>query len=128
MATITVRNFSIYGQDGRKYDFATKGTLKFTNNGAQLIGDGKWLGKSKGVPTSTFSCDNIISVGGNESTKMAAEAVRSQDYLDMSFGIIDGKIYTATMSADDVTFETDMEQGTLTGSFSFSGGEVETIG
>jgi hypothetical protein len=125
---LTVRNFSFYGKDGRKLDYTTSGSITIANNGEQLIGDGEWLGKSKGVPTCSGKCSNIIGVAGNSATQALADAVLDQEYLDMSFGIIDGRILQATVTCDDVTYDTQMASGTLTGDFSFSGGKVSKIG
>lgn len=124
----TIRNFSIYGKSGRKLGFATGGSFQIMNNGEQQIGDGQWLGKSKGVPTCTLSCDTIITVGGSSATQALADAVLNQETLAMSVGIIDGRLYEADMTADDCKFDTDMAAGTLKGAFSFSGGKPTKVG
>jgi len=64
MAQDRFKNFSVYGDNGRKVEFQTDATLSGKSNAEQVVVDGKVAGSTEGVDTSTASIDMAICIGG----------------------------------------------------------------
>lgn len=122
------RNFSVYGENGRRVEFQTDATLEGESNAEQIIVDGKVAGSSEGVETSSASIDSAICVGGKDSTQAIFDLYKSKKYASFTFGIIDGRVLSASMMVKNFKYTGKAANGTTTFSCSLVGGAIEKVG
>ena len=119
-----IRNASIY-VNGKKLGTATQATYTWNSGNENQVGDGKWLGVSQGVPTSSLSCTEIIPVGGADGQATLEDALKNYQYLQIAIGVIGTKIHKIDMAVMTAEYDTTMANGTLTGKFDLIGGDPE---
>lgn len=121
-----IQSFSVYLR-GRKIATANTAKLTRTSGGALKFGDGKVLGFSKGIPTSNLTITTIVVHGGKSEIQEMEDALDNHTPLEFALGVINGSIKTATLWCTQADYDTNMETGDLTGSFTFQGGKPKTI-
>lgn len=122
------RNFSFYGKNGRKIEFLTDGSFECTSNAEQIIVDGKVAGASEAVETSTATINAALCVSGKDSTQALFDAYKAKEYNTYTFGIVDGRILSASMLITSLKYDSNAPKGTSTISASLTGGEVTKKG
>lgn len=122
------KNFSFYGKNGRRIEFLTDGSLECTSNAEQIVVDGKVAGASEAVETSTATINAAVCVAGKDSTQSLFDLFKSKEYATFTFGIIDGRILSASMLVTSCKFDSNAAKGTTTLSCSMIGGEVSKKG
>jgi hypothetical protein len=128
MAQDRFKNFSVYGDNGRKVEFQTDATLSGKSNAEQVIVDGKVAGSTEGVETSTASIDMAICIGGKDSSQSIFDLYKSKKYTDFTFGVIDGRVLSANMMVDSFDYTGKAANGSTTFKCSLIGGEIKKVG
>lgn len=122
------RNWSVYG-NGKKHGFASKATLDLASGNESYVGDDGWLGTSTGKRTSKLSFTEYVPVGGKAEQDFIYRAWRNGTPVNMSGGIIGGKIYKFEgMMVMSLKLETDMAKGTCTMDVEMEGGDPDVVG
>jgi hypothetical protein len=122
------KNFSVYGENGRKMEFQTDASLSGKSNAEPIIVDGKQAGASEGVETSTASIDMAICVGGRDSSQAIFDLYKSKKFVDFTFGVIDGRILKANMMVDTFDYTGKAANGTTTFKCTLLGGSIDKVG
>jgi hypothetical protein len=128
MASVKFTSFSAYLGNGRRVKFQTSISIECESNGELIITDGGVAGVGSGVPTCTATIEAATCVAGHESTQLVFDRWKAKESIDVTFGIVDGRILHSDMWAKNISFKGDPKAGTTSFSATLQGGEPETVG
>lgn len=120
-----IRNFSLYIA-GKKVGVARGHTYDIHGNNQLEVGDGKVIGIAQGVTTTALKSDLIVPVKGTGID--LKKYLLQKNPVDVALGIVDGKIHKVEMYLMDMSYVTEMANGSLTGSMDFQGAEPDLEG
>lgn len=122
------RNFTVYAKSGAKIKLQTEANLTSKSNATQIVVDGDVPGYSEGVPTSSASIKGALCVEGHSSTQALFDAHSAKETLKMTFGIIDGRILSANMLIETITYDGKAADGTSVFSMELIGDGLKKVG
>ena len=119
MADYVVRSFSIFFE-GTKMGEASSGTLHWIGNDEAMFGDnGGQVVYSDGVEQTTLDFEVFEPVTGLDFD--IETAMLNKTNLNVSLGIINGRILQMSMRVLSVEHKSEVKPGTLMGKFSLGG-------
>lgn len=120
MAMVRVRHASIW-LGGRKLAEMYKTDTELASGDEPQYGDEGFVGMSDGATTTTIDFDVIVPISGM--TVAVEQAILNKSDVDVTSGLINGKLWQLTMRCTKAKYSSDVKPGTLTGSFTFMGGK-----
>lgn len=111
--------------NGRKIGEFVQHKLTLASGDELQYGDGGVVGHSDGAETSKLTANGVVPRAGM-ATDLVALLQAKQD-VDVSVGVLDGKIRMITMRFETAEFSGDHKAGTLMGDFSLSGGKSRAV-
>lgn len=120
MAFVRVRHASLW-LGGKKIAEAYESEEDIASGDEPQYGDAGFVGMSDGATTTNFSFSAIRPVNG-ASVDSVETALLSKTDLDLTYGLVGGKLHQVTVRCTNVNNKSDAKAGTLVGSFKFMGG------
>lgn len=121
----TIRNASVL-LGGKKIAEIESAELKINGNGEAAIVDGLYLGTSKGVITTTISCNSIRTVSSSDGGNAIEDAVLAQRDVEVQW-VGGGRIMQLSARAMSYGESSTSSSGMLKGSYEFAGGTPEKL-
>jgi hypothetical protein len=109
--------------DGRKIARATEGSFELSESGEAVITEDGWAGESDGPIMSSMNVTQAVAVGGNGHA--IEDAFIKRKFVKMTWGLLNGRIYTAEMKIKTLNFSGSHQNGNQTLAFTASGGQPE---
>ena len=125
MASARFRSSSVFVA-GKKVGQMNNVKYHYMSGDEPQFGDPGYAGHSDGAATSSLTCTQIIPVSGTDFDPHAA--IKSKVYLDITVGVIAGKLHQVTMRCIDYEVTGETKNGTLTGVFNLAGGDPTFTG
>lgn len=119
MALVKVKHASLYIAS-KKAAECNKNDIDVKSGDEPQIGDDGFLGMSDGATMTTIQFESIVPLSGMSVT--VETALLNKTDVDITLGLINGKIWQLTCRCTDLKYTSDAKNGTLTGSFTFVGG------
>ena len=119
MALVRVKHASIF-RNGKKIAECYQNKYHIASGDEAAFGDDGFEGMTDGATTTTIDCTTIVPYGGM-SVDLADDLLNKRD-VDMTVGLVNGKIHEITMRVLEAEFDSDAKTGALNGAFKFMGG------
>lgn len=120
MAMFKIRHASIW-VSGTKVAEAYKSKKSLNSGDEPQYGDEGFVGMSDGAITTTLDFDIIVPIGG--ATISPEQLMLNKQDVDITAGLVNGKIWQLTMRFTKAEYDSDAKAGTLMGNFSLFGGK-----
>ncbi len=125
MPTYEVKHASAYA-NGTKVATVYTSSISLKSGDEALFADDGWAGYSDGAMTTMCTIDEIVPVQGT--TFDFVSAMKSKQYIDMQFAIVDGSIWELPMRCLDRDYNSNAQTGRLDAKASLGGGEPDITG
>ena len=127
MAGPIVRGMSLYSNNKK---ISEQETISYTgkDSGEAVYGDvpGGFITYTQGAIDTEITVTEIIPVPGSSFDFVSA--LLNHQPLVMALSIVDGKIHQLNVRCMDYKFDSDVQKGSLKGSFTFRGGQPSISG
>lgn len=125
MAQNVIRNYSVF-VNGKKVGTAEGSDLNLESGDELQIGDGEVVGASEGVITGSLTLNAIVPVAPT-CTPTLLDAILNKKWIQLTGGIIDGKVVKVNARVKAIGYSTQMANGTLKGKYDLIFGKPTTV-